>query len=211
LHQHQQDGVKSPHKPLLALLAVARLLNSGSSSTPYSVAEAVLAPLLTELGAAPGTSIAYPFTRLRSDDIWELNDAVPMDRVEPLRSGDVTGRLVPGIEAKLRSDPWLARQVARDLAVSVVAPRDALERIGLDPDVILEPDLRRRVAVELDDYVHVTLPAARAQFRELLRRRPIVTGRQPRFLIRVKGPPHGRLGPKWPPAGEHLLFLGFEP
>jgi putative restriction endonuclease len=69
LHLHQQDGVKSPHKPLLA---VARLMNSGSSSTPYSVAEAALAPLLTELGAAPGTSVAYPFTRLRSDDIWIL-------------------------------------------------------------------------------------------------------------------------------------------
>ena len=43
LRQHQQDGRRSPHKPLLVLLALGRLTETGSSSLPWSEAEERLA------------------------------------------------------------------------------------------------------------------------------------------------------------------------
>jgi putative restriction endonuclease len=189
LHQHQQDGTRSPHKPLLALYAVARVINGESSETPFSVAEAVLAPLIAEHTTSSRTSaaqsVAYPFTRLRFDGIWQLDSDVPMDLVGPLRAGDVTGRLEPGIEARLRADPELARRMARDLAMGYFsrgAARDVLHRVGLEPDEVLAPDRRRWITVELGDYLHMTLDKAREQFRELLRRQPVAAGRQVKFL-----------------------------
>jgi putative restriction endonuclease len=146
LHQHQQDGNKSLHKPLLALYAVARVINGEPSEMPFSVAEAALAPLTVEYATSSSTSaaqsVAYPFTRLRFDGIWQLDSDVPMDLVGPLREGDVTGHLEPGIEARLKADPELARQVARDLAVDYFdggAVRDVLHRVGLEPDDVLAP------------------------------------------------------------------------
>jgi putative restriction endonuclease len=51
----------------------------------------VLAELITEFGP-PSTTIrvqsaAYPFTRLRADEVWVLDHDVPMDLVGPLDRG----------------------------------------------------------------------------------------------------------------------------
>jgi putative restriction endonuclease len=43
LRQHQRDGRRSPHKPLLVLLALGRLSATGSSALPWTEAQ-------TELG-----------------------------------------------------------------------------------------------------------------------------------------------------------------
>ena len=77
LRLHQRDGRRSPHKPLLVLLALGRLANTGSSALPWSQAQAQLGDVLAEFGPASRTSrsqsAAYPFTRLRSDFIWVLD------------------------------------------------------------------------------------------------------------------------------------------
>jgi hypothetical protein len=77
LRQHQSGGHRSPHKPLLVLLALGRLAVTGSSAVPWSVAEVDLANLIDEFGHASRTgraqSAAYPFTHLRSDQVWVLD------------------------------------------------------------------------------------------------------------------------------------------
>jgi hypothetical protein len=74
LRQHQSDGRRSPHKPLLVLLALGRLTSTGRSDLPWSEAESLLADLVAEFGPPSRTgrrqSAAYPFTRLRSDYVW---------------------------------------------------------------------------------------------------------------------------------------------
>ncbi len=91
LRQHRQDGRRSPHKPLLVLLALGRLAGTGSSRLPWSEAEEKLADLIQEFGPTSKTpraqSAAYPFTRLTRDGIWTLDRDVPMDSVSPLREG----------------------------------------------------------------------------------------------------------------------------
>ena len=83
LRLHQQDGKRSPHKPLLALVALGRLLSTGTSELPWSEAEHRLADLLAEFGRPSTTgraqSAAYPFTRLRADGVSRSTSAgVPL-------------------------------------------------------------------------------------------------------------------------------------
>lgn len=145
LRLHQKDGRRSPHKPLLALLAIGRLLETGESALPWSVAEEQLATLIEEFGPASKTgraqAAAYPFTRLRSDGVWDINADVPMDDVGPLRESNPVGRFSEEIEQGLKRDPRRALEIARSLVVShfpetLVA--DVLVASRLDPDAVLE-------------------------------------------------------------------------
>lgn len=148
LRQHQRNGQRSPHKPLLVLLALGRLAETGSSTLPWSVAEPALANLIAEFGPPSRTgraqSAAYPFTRLRTDGVWVLDQDVQMDLVGPLAERQAAGSFEPSVENALRSDPELALAVARALVLSnfpeTVAP-DVIGAVGLDPDLVLNgPD-----------------------------------------------------------------------
>ncbi len=148
LRQHQRNGRRSPHKPLLVLLALGRLARGGSSSLPWSAAEPLLAGLIAEFGppsrSGRAQSAAYPFTRLRTDGVWVLDQDVPMDLVGPLGERQVTGQFERSAEKALAADPALATSVARMLVLSnfpeTVAP-DVLEAAGLDPQAVLgSPD-----------------------------------------------------------------------
>lgn len=142
LRQHEREGRRSPHKPLLVLLALGRMTESGSSEIPWSVAEKLLADLIADFGPPSQTgraqSAAYPFTRLRSDGIWTLDTDVPMDRVGPLKAG-VSGRFEASLEQALKERPALIPTVARSLVdahfPSTVAP-DVLLAVGLDPEIV---------------------------------------------------------------------------
>ncbi len=144
LRQHQRNGQRSPHKPLLVLLALGRVAATGSSELPWADAETELSELIAEFGPPSRTgrsqSAAYPFTRLRADGVWVLDQDVRMDLVGPLARGHVTGRFDESLESALRSDPVLIREVARDLVMSnfpdTVAP-DVLAAVGLDPRDVL--------------------------------------------------------------------------
>jgi len=144
LRQHQRRGQRSPHKPLLVLLASGRLAATGSSQLPWSQAETELADLIAEFGPPSRTgraqSAAYLFTRLRADGVWALDQDVQMDLVGPLAREHVTGRFEASVESALLSRPALIFTAARDLVLSnfpaSVAP-EVLEAAGLDPGEVL--------------------------------------------------------------------------
>ena len=158
LRMHQQDGRRSPHKPLLALLALGRLHRTGSSALTWSVAEHELADLLSEFGPTSRTgraqSAAYPFTHLRSDGVWALSEDVPMDAVGPLRAAGLHGAFVPEVEQSLLSDPGALLATARALVTAhfpETLVSDVLLAVGLDPgevllDLVQVPRTRTRSA-----------------------------------------------------------------
>ncbi|HEX5594701.1 MAG TPA: HNH endonuclease [Micromonosporaceae bacterium] len=144
LRQHQRDGRRSPHKPLLVLLALGRLSTAGSSALRWTDVQTKLGDLIAEFGPVSKTgraqSAAYPFTRLRSDGVWTLDQDVPMDAVGPLTAKQVVGRFDPVFESALVEDPALIRSAARALVENhfpaTVAP-DVLSAVGFDPATVL--------------------------------------------------------------------------
>jgi putative restriction endonuclease len=142
LRQHQGGGQRSPHKPLLALLALGRFLETGSSALTWSETVQRLADLVVDFGPPSRTShsqsAAYPFTRLRSDGVWTLDVEVPMDRVGPLTENDPVGRFTPAIEKALTNPKTLLITVRRiveaEFPPSLVP--DVLTAVGFDPDEV---------------------------------------------------------------------------
>ena len=142
LRQYQGDGKRAPHKPLLVLLALGQLATTGTSAMPWSEVEERLGALLAEFGTSATTgasSAAYPFTRLRSDGIWELTRDVPNDNVGPLNTSPIEGHFSADIEKSLRTSPDTVSAAARALVESqfplTIAP-DVLAAVGLDPDIV---------------------------------------------------------------------------
>lgn len=142
LRQYQGDGKRAPHKPLLVLLALGQLANTGSSTLPWSAVQSRLGDLLAEFGTAGtsgSSSAAYPFTRLRSDGVWQLSREVPNDNVGPLNAEPIEGHFTPEIEQELLRSSESLNAVARSLVESqypiTIAP-DVLAAVGLDPDVV---------------------------------------------------------------------------
>jgi len=143
LRQHQLDGKRSPHKPLLVLLALGQLASKGSSALDWSAVETRLGALLAEFGPPTSTgasAAAYPFTRLRADGVWVLSRDVPDDKVGPLREAPIVGRFPSDIEQQLLTSEEERTTVARQIVESqfpfTVAP-DVLIACGLDPDVVM--------------------------------------------------------------------------
>lgn len=171
LRQYQGDGRRAPHKPLLVLLALGQLNATGSSSLSWSAVEERLGGLLAEFGTSTTTgasSAAYPFTRLRSDGIWQLSREVPNDNVGPLNAETIEGRFTPDIEEELRRSPQAVNDVARALVESqfpLSIASDVLLAVGLDPDAVFaspahvsdlpaarrrDPNWRRRIVAAWD-------------------------------------------------------------
>lgn len=142
LRQYQGDGRRAPHKPLLVLLALGQMASTGSSTMPWSVVKSRLGELLAEFGTpsnSPVSSAAYPFTRLRTDGVWQLSRDVPNDNVGPLDSEPIDGHFTPEIEKELLESGEVFNAVARSLVESqfplTMAP-DVLTAVGLDPDTV---------------------------------------------------------------------------
>ena len=142
LRQHQTDGQRAPHKPLLVLLALGQLTATGSSSLEWSFVEEHLGALLAEFGRPVKSSsnrASYPFTHLPTDGVWELSRDVPFDKLGPLRAQPIEGHFPPEIESALLASPETLNTVARTLVEGqfplTLAP-DVLTAVGLDPDVI---------------------------------------------------------------------------
>jgi putative restriction endonuclease len=144
LRQYTKDGRRHPHKPLLVLLALHQLQQTGSSAMRWSHTEQKLADLIREFGPSSRTgrrqAAAYPFTHLRTDGVWTLDSDVPMDRVQPLDELQVTGRLHATVEEALRRRPDLLQTAARTLVENhfqETAGVDVLSAIGLDAEGVL--------------------------------------------------------------------------
>ena len=136
-------GERAPHKPLLVLYAIGKLLRGESRLLRYSEIDGNLGNLLREFGprqANYGTQ--YPFWRLQNDGVWEISDA---DKIGQTASGDalksdlvlynVSGGFLEDIAHQLQSDSKLSFEIIQGLLDAHFPSsihEDILQAVGIE-------------------------------------------------------------------------------
>ena len=134
---------RAPHKPLLVIYAIRKLLQGESRLIPYSEIDEKLGNLLKEFGPRQTNSgTQYPFWRLRKDGVWEVSD---FDKIRETKSGDalkrdlvrynVSGGFLEAIAQQLQHDPKLASKIIHDLLYAhfpVSIHEDILQAAGIE-------------------------------------------------------------------------------
>lgn len=144
---HAGDARYAPHKPLLLLMALARIQRNQSRLFTFKEIEPDFKTLLTEFGPsnAPNTR-NMPFWFLRNDaqgQLWELKlpDSLQTHphgtapNLTAMRQDGVTGGISAEVERDLKANPQLLVDVARNLLRSTFPETlhdDIANVIGLD-------------------------------------------------------------------------------
>ena len=125
LNTWSSGGLRAPHKPLLVLYAIGRLLRDGIRLIPYTEVEADLGRLLQQFAprqSKQGTE--YPFWRLRKNKVWEVTHANKIRQtksedafITDLRRYKVSGGFTEGIFCGLQGDSGLALEIVQRLLV----------------------------------------------------------------------------------------------
>jgi putative restriction endonuclease len=135
---------RAPHKPLLVLLALAKLQAGAPRLTPFDEVEIPLSRLLEDFGP-PRKSVhpELPFFHLQTDGIWEIHDDVGLTTrrgsKNPLRSElrkfRIGGGFTSALFEDLRSRPEVVREVAREILTGHFPEslhESICEAVGLD-------------------------------------------------------------------------------
>lgn len=139
----RRGGERAPHKPLLLLLAIGRLLNSNPRLEEFSSYEEIMRDLLSKYGP-PRKAIhpEYPFWRLQADGLWEVRPNAGLQlrksNRDPLKSELLEKRVRGGFKedvwSALKSDPVLMKRVVQILITKHFPPTQydsVLNDVGL--------------------------------------------------------------------------------
>ena len=143
LNLWSSGGQRAPHKPLLILYAIGRLLRGGTRLIPYTEIEVDLGRLLQLFAprrSKQGTQ--FPFWRLQNDEVWEVThiEAIRLTAsgdalVTDLRRYKVSGGFNEDIFRKLQSDSGLTLQIIQLLLNGHFPPtihEDILQEAGIE-------------------------------------------------------------------------------
>ena len=124
LRQWGSGGERAPHKPLLVLYAIGKLLRGEDRLISYTDdIEENLENLLREFGPRRDSyNPQFPFWRLQNDGIWEVSDANNIRQtvsgdafITDLRNYNVSGGFNEAISEKLQNDSELTLEIVRSL------------------------------------------------------------------------------------------------
>ena len=148
----KRKGVSAPHKPLLVLYALGKLLRGESRLIPFSEVDEVLGGLLKEFGSKDSRQeTILPFWRLQNDGIWEIPAARKVrenSRGDAVRSDlfqyNVTGGIRKSIARRIRKDSVLMSEIISNMLESHFPPQDhgrILEAVGIETTLLKELEL----------------------------------------------------------------------
>ena len=134
---------RAPHKPLLVLYAIGRLLQDETRLLPYAEVDRKLEKLLREFGPNRKTyHPEYPFWRLQNDGVWEIPGA---HKIKVSTGGNVSrgalldfkasGGFTEDIAQQLQNDSSLALDIVQnmlDANFPTTIHEDILQEIGID-------------------------------------------------------------------------------
>ena len=122
----KRGGQRAPHKPLLLLFALGRVLNCRERFLTYEETEPDLKELLRNFGT-PRKSLhpEAPFSHLCTDGLWEVRGAGQLPRtasgtfrVKELRSQRARGGFPASVHELLIARPELALEAAQEILKS---------------------------------------------------------------------------------------------
>jgi putative restriction endonuclease len=138
-----QGDKRAPHKPLLLLMALARLQRGEGQWLRFSEIEGPFRELLGQFGPEGSErNPHYPFWRLRSDGIWVIPEEAELVssqtrsgdvRLAELRSIGARGSLRADLYEHLRARPEVANTLARQILEDGFPPslhESILEAVG---------------------------------------------------------------------------------
>ena len=148
----KRKGVSAPHKPLLILYALGKLLRGESRLIPFSEVDEVLGGLLKKFGPENSSQrTVLPFWRLQNDGIWEIPAAHKVrenSRGDAVRSDlfqyNVTGGITKSIARRIRKDSVLMSEIISNVLESHFPPHDherILEAVGIETTLLKELEL----------------------------------------------------------------------
>lgn len=155
----QQGDRRAVHKPLLVLLALARVGTADAAPIGWNELEPKLKELLEEFGPdGSANSRHYPFWHLKTDGLWQLDGPASIVSRPPgatptlneLRKNHVSGSFPPALAQALRSDPELVATIAQRIVAAHFPESirgDVFAAVGLPEDAIGDapsPDGSRR-------------------------------------------------------------------
>ncbi len=157
----KRAGERAPHKPLLVLYAMGRLLRDEPRLISYEEIDEKLGNLLRTFGPTRSHyHPEYPFWRLQKDFIWEIDGKEKLTltksgdvRKKDLISLDVKGGFSETIFQQLMQKPDLAKKIVQYLLDSNFPDtihEDILQAVGIDISVSGErkkrsPDFRDKI------------------------------------------------------------------
>ena len=140
----QRGDQRAVHKPLLVLLALARLARGEPPMVEFAALENKLKELLEEFGPSGSEATRHnPFWHLRTDGLWQLTgpDAIlnrppgATPTLTELRREHVAGGFPDSVRAALAKDPGLIIEVAtrilRDHFPDTIR-QDVADAVGLN-------------------------------------------------------------------------------
>ena len=156
----RSHGGRAPHKPLMLLLALARVgLGPESRLIPYETADERFRELWEEFGRPGGRPrVEYPFGRLRNDDrLWEIPEESQLSTkpsqeisVTEARRLGITGGFRQDVHDLLRRHPELVSRAASQILYEHFPPsihqdiRDAVQLAAGPPSHGLDEPMPRR-------------------------------------------------------------------
>ena len=154
LRPWQKSGKRAPHKPLLVLYAIRRLLQDSERCLRYSEVHENLRKLLEEFGPTEAKPRPYyPFWHLKNDGVWEIPDA---EKIRETVSGDPFKRDLDRHDVSGGFPKDIAHQLQKDSTLSLEIIQSLLE-IHF-PHSIHEDILQ---AVEIDSPLQISKPQRR--------------------------------------------------
>ena len=144
MEQWKSGDERAPHKPLLVLYAIGKLLRGEDRLISYADdIEENLKNLLKDFGPRRDRyNPHFPFWRLQNDGVWEVTDA---DRIRQTASGDayitdlkehnVSGGFNETVSEQLQNDSELIFEIVRNLLNAHFPPslhEDILQTVNIE-------------------------------------------------------------------------------
>lgn len=139
----QRGEERAPHKPLLVLYAIGKLLRGEGRLLPFHEVDERLGMLLQEFGPnRQNFQPLQPFWRLQNDGVWEIPAAYKVRlsssgdaRKSDLDEHNVSGGFTEDVARQLIDDPDLTLQIVHGMLSEHFPPsvhKDILQAVGIE-------------------------------------------------------------------------------